>query len=345
MKSVAILLTNSFKTSYGGIGPFVKNLDTDLAKHYDLTYFSLPDSFERITWMPHRLAYIFHLFGQLPKLRKFDLILSHTPEGSFVVSLLGLPFAHIFHGNGNPVSKSRFWYGKYFTTAFENIQKRIKKYSLISYTVGEAMSGSRKLVNPIAHHVEVKEYNSRFGFVFAGRLENGKRIDDIIRIYSKLSTAIRESNPLYIAGKGSLKETFEKLAVDLGISHQVIFLGNLDNHELIEVISKKKILLMASENEGFPMAIAEALSVGVPIVSTAVGDIPSFIVSQQNGELVEKSLNEEEYLFAINRILDFYPKYAEAAFVSSKVFDSKKIAESLVCDLDSLISKHKLAAV
>lgn len=345
MKSVAVLITNSFKTSYGGIGPFVKNLDADLTKHFNLTYFSLPDSFERITWMPHRLAYIFYLFLQLTKLRKFDFILSHSPEGSYLVSLVGLPFAHIFHGNGNPVSRSRFWYGKYFTSIFEKIQKRIKKYSLISYTVGETMNGSKKLINPIFHQVKVKDIMSRSGFIFAGRLENGKRIDEIIRIYSKLSNEIRRSNLLYIAGKGSLSQSFEKLAAGLGIAHQVVFLGNLDNHELIEVISRKKIMLMASDNEGFPMAIAEALSVGVPVVSTAVGDIPSFIVPQQNGELVEKDIIDEEYHSAINRILNDYGRYAEGALQSSKVFDSKKISESLVYDLNGLMFQNKLTAV
>ncbi|WP_296620306.1 glycosyltransferase family 4 protein [Marivirga sp.] len=345
MKSVAVLLTNSFKSSYGGIGPFVKNLDAKLAKHYNLTYFSLPDIFEQITWIPHRLAYIFYLFLKFSRLRKFDFILSHTPEGSYVISLLGLPFAHVFHGNGNPVSNSRFWFGKYFTSTFESIQNRIKQYSSISYTVGEKMIGSKKLVNPISHHVTVKDYASRSGFIFAGRLENGKRIDKIIRIYSELPFHIRESNSLYIAGKGFLKENLEKLANTIGIGDQVVFLGNLENHELIDVISKRKILLMASENEGFPMAIAEALSVGVPIVSTAVGDIPTFLVPHKNGELVQRNLNLEEYIAAINRILSHYPKYAEAAFESSKVFDSNKVAESLVNDLNELMSQTKLVAV
>lgn len=345
MKSVAILLTNSFKTSYGGIGPFVKNLDSELSNEYKLTYFSLPSSFERITWIPHRLVYIFYLVSKFPKLRKFDLILSHTPEGSFVVSLLDLPFAHVFHGNGNPVSNSRFWYGKFFTSAFEQIQKRVKKYSLISYTVGEPMIGSKKLVNPIAHQVKVKDKKDRSGFIYAGRLENGKRIDEIIRIYSKLPFEIRKSNTLFIAGKGSLLDSLENHAYTLGISNQVIFLGNLDNQVLIEVISTKRILLMASEKEGFPMAIAEALSVGVPVVSTAVGDIPSFIVSGQNGELVDANLNVEEYISAISRILDSYKKYANGALLSSQVFDSKKISESLVNDLNELIVQNKLASV
>lgn len=342
MKSVAVLLTNSFKTSYGGIGPFVKNLDADLSNQYDLTYFSLPASFEQVTWIPHRLVYIFYLFSKFPKLRKFDLILSHTPEGSYVVSLLDLPFAHVFHGNGNPVSNSRFWYGKFFTSAFEHIQKRVKKYSLISYTVGETMKGSKKLVNPISHHVQVKEKNKRSGFIYAGRLENGKRIEEIIRIYSKLSPAIRESNSLFIAGKGSLRESLEKQVIALEIGHQVGFLGNLDNQELIEVISTKRILLMASEKEGFPMAIAEALSVGVPIVSTAVGDIPSFIVSGQNGELVDAHLNVEEYLTAVNLILNSYDKYSEGALLSSQVFDSKKISDSLAYDLNELMAQNQL---
>jgi len=340
MKSIAVLLTNSFETSYGGIGPFVKNLDVYLSDHYHLTYYSLPQSFEKVTLIPHRLMYFFYLLFSISSLRKFDLILSHSPEGSYVVSLFKIPFVHIFHGNGNPVSKSRFWYGEYFASIFEHIQGIIKRSAQMCYTVGESLIGAKKILNPISHSVTVKDYASRTGFIFAGRLENGKRIDEIIRIYAELPLAIRELNSLYIAGKGSLKEGLEHQADLLKINHQVIFLGNLANHELIEGISKKKIMLMASENEGFPMSIAEALSVGVPVVSTSVGDIPSFISPHINGELVNKDFKREEYLVAIHHILDNYSNYAKSALISGGVFDAYKVTQSLVNDLNAIMSQE-----
>lgn len=334
---VAILLANSLETSYGGIGPFVKNLDVHLTDYYELKYFFLPEKYEKVTMVPHRLIYMVYIFSKYFSLRKFDFIISHSPEGSFVVSLFKLPFVHVFHGNDNPLSMSRFWYGKYFIAVYNHIAKTIDTNSLITYTVGNEVDGRKKILNPISHGFAVKDADAKSGFIFAGRLESGKRIDRIIDAYALLPEVVRGQNTFKIAGKGSKYGYLKDKIAALGLEDQVKLIGNLANQSLIAEISCNKILLMASEFEGFPMAIAEALSVGVPVVSTGVGDIPGFIADGENGVLLEKDFMDGDYRNGIEQILADYDRFSTNAYKSSKLFDAEKITKDLVGDLAQLL--------
>src|ERR1700723_2805341 len=56
------------------------------------------------------------------------------------------------------------------------------------------------------------------------------------------------------------------------------------------VLPKVDALVLMSEQEGLPMAIIEALSMGVPVIATAVGGVPEAVVHGQNGLLVERSV-------------------------------------------------------
>ena len=108
---IGILNSSSIAKSYGGIAPFIKNLDPFLRKDFDLTYITLPDSLYKLSFIPHRLWYVLYLLTKTGRLKKMDMIISHVPEGSWVVSFGKVPFVHIFHGNANPMAGSRYWYG------------------------------------------------------------------------------------------------------------------------------------------------------------------------------------------------------------------------------------------
>jgi len=274
------------------------------------------------------------------RLKKFDVVLSHVPEGSYIVSYGNVPFVHIFHGNFNPMSQSRFWYGKYFKRVFEFMERRIIKKAALLYTVGNERPGIPKIFNPIYHSVKIKSFDSKSGFIFSGRLEKIKNIDKIIRVYAKLSPAIQKVNPLYIAGMGSQENVLKELAASLPIHGNVFFLGNLKNDDLIEVDSSKKILLMASSQEGFPMAIAEALSLGVPVISTNTGDIPRFLKSNYNGFLLPVIFSDDEYVQSIETILGDYERFSINALASAAVFKADRVSGALINDINKIISKN-----
>ena len=60
---------------------------------------------------------------------------------------------------------------------------------------------------------------------------------------------------------------------DSGLEHRVVFLGEMDPARLTEHYLRSDIFVLASHMEGYGMVLAEALSHGLPIVSTSAGAI------------------------------------------------------------------------
>lgn len=334
-KKLGVINGSSLKTSYGGVGPFIKNLDPFLQREYQVTYLNLPDWTQKLTIVPSRLMYVIYLIFNTSVLRRQDVLLSHVPEGSYVASFTAVPLVHIFHGNHNAMSQSRYWYGKYFMKIFDAFDTRIVKRAVRKYTVGKERERIPKILNPIHHNIPVKDFGRRAGFIFAGRLEIIKNVDKIIKVYSRLSPEIKEKNKLFIAGEGTLKESLRNLVQVLGESENVEFLGSLSNEALLEADSTKKILLMASSQEGLPMAIAEALSLGVPVIATDTGDISRVLKSDYNGFLLPIEFQDQDYLDAISRVLSDYARIAANALASAEIFKAESVARSLISDINA----------
>jgi len=338
---LGILNSSSIDKSYGGIAPFIKNLDPYLRKAFDVTYIVLPDKLYNIHFIPRRLIYMAYLAMRWKRLKGFDLILSHVPEGSFIVSFGSTPMAHIFHGNFNPMSQSRYWYGKYFKSVFSAMERRIISKAVLMRTVGTERPGIPKIYNPISHKTEIKPIAARRGFIFSGRLEKIKNVDRIIEIYSKLPDKIQEQHTLYIAGMGTQEASLKELAASLSIKGEVVFLGNLKNEDLIEEDSTKRILLMASSQEGFPMAIAEAFSLALPVISTDTGDISSFLKSGYNGFLLPLIFDDKEYVTCIESVLNDYDKFSQNAYRSFQPFRAEEVSQALIQDINKAVLKNE----
>ena len=336
---LGIVNSTSIDMSYGGVAPFIKNLDPYMRNEYEVNYIVLPASLTRINFIPRRLIFLLYLLFKKKRLNEFDIILSHVPEGSFMVSYGKVPFVHIFHGNFNPMSQSRYWYGRYFMSLFESMERRIISKADLMYTVGAERKGIPKIFNPVLHTVKIKAGEIRSGYIFSGRLEKIKNIDRLIEIYSKLPETLQGKNPFYIAGIGTQEVVLKKLVSSLGLEGKVIFLGDLKNDKMVETDSTKKIMIMASTQEGMPMAIAEALSVGVPVISTDTGDIARIIKSNENGFLLPLTFNDEEYIYCIHKILDDYERFSKNALASAEIFRSETIAAGLIHDINSKIIK------
>lgn len=72
-------------------------------------------------------------------------------------------------------------------------------------------------------------------------------------------------------GVGPQREEAEKLAVDLGISERVHFVGQLDRAGLEAELLQAHVFVLPTAGESFGVAIAEALACGLPVVVTGDG--------------------------------------------------------------------------
>jgi glycosyltransferase involved in cell wall biosynthesis len=100
-----------------------------------------------------------------------------------------------------------------------------------------------------------------------GRLDPVKRVDDVIRA---LATPGLQQAHFHIVGKGAERESLELLARNEGVSDRVTFHGFVDDAGVAAMMRGADVFVLASEQEGLPTVLLEALLAGFPIVCTQI---------------------------------------------------------------------------
>jgi glycosyltransferase involved in cell wall biosynthesis len=121
--------------------------------------------------------------------------------------------------------------------------------------------------------------------LFCGRLGPRKGTFDLIKAFARISAQFPQAQ-LICAGDGDI-EAAKQLARELGISARVAFPGWISQEATRSELSRATVFALPSFAEGVPMALLEAMSWGVPVLTTPVGGIPEVVSSDQNGLLVK----------------------------------------------------------
>ena len=104
----------------------------------------------------------------------------------------------------------------------------------------------------------------------------------------------------FFLGDGSLKNEVENRAVELGISNQCHFLGNVENVE--KYLWQSDVYVHTATYEPLGLVLLEAMAAGLPVVTLDGGGNRDLMINGKNGYLIEKQDSKE---FA-NRILQVY---------------------------------------
>ncbi len=96
-----------------------------------------------------------------------------------------------------------------------------------------------------------------------------KNLGRLLRIAALLPDAIPWR--LVIAGEGTQRAQLEALARELGLAERVVFTGFVDRPG--SVLGELDVYVLTSDTEQMPIAVLEAMAVGLPVLATDVGDL------------------------------------------------------------------------
>lgn len=170
-------------------------------------------------------------------------------------------------------------------------------FSRSEIVVPNHFKAEEKSNEQIIRQLERKEF---FQSISIGRCDRNKRIDLIIEvIHALLRKGYRVRH--YHAGKGEDLADLQEKVKDLELEGIFHFLGTVKPIETI--LEKADLLIHAAETEGAPNVVMEAMSFGLPVISTKCGDVPQLIKDGTTAILVE--VNDKSGLInAYQRVIE-----------------------------------------
>jgi glycosyltransferase involved in cell wall biosynthesis len=108
------------------------------------------------------------------------------------------------------------------------------------------------------------------------------------------------------AGDGALRLQLEERARTLGAGARVKFLGSLPQTALAQVYSAADVMVLASQREGWPNVVLEAMACGTPVVASDVGAVREMITHEGVGRVVPAG-NQDALNAAIIAVLKQAP--------------------------------------
>ncbi len=144
---------------------------------------------------------------------------------------------------------------------------------------------------------------------------------------------------LMIVGEGELKESLISLAGKYNIHDKVIFTGA--RNDVQNVLSAFDIFTQFSIDAGgetFPVAIIEALSAGLPVVGSRVGDIEYLINNNKNGFLVEPE-NIAQFKQGISNLINSRDLRRDMGKASREKFLSEFTLDKMINNMEIVYRK------
>jgi glycosyltransferase involved in cell wall biosynthesis len=138
--------------------------------------------------------------------------------------------------------------------------------------------------------------NANLRVITMGRLVEVKRVDRLIEAVSAV-----DGTTLDVVGDGPERAAWSSVARDLGVLDRVRFVGDVPHAEALARLSKADVLAMASEIEGLPHVVIEALAMGTPVLAPAVGGVQEAVRDDENGLLLEDA-SVERLVAALRRL-------------------------------------------
>lgn len=110
----------------------------------------------------------------------------------------------------------------------------------------------------------------RHTFLFIGRLQRRKRIDELLRAFAEVKEDLPRHVTVEIVGTGAIRKDLERLARHLGIRNSVTFWGRIVDHKQLKAICQRALAYVSPGAVG--LGLLHSFAYGVPVVTRRNGD-------------------------------------------------------------------------
>lgn len=131
---------------------------------------------------------------------------------------------------------------------------------------------------------DIERRDNVIGYV--GRFEQGKGILNLIKAIPNVLSE-RNDVSFLIIGDGRLEDEIHACLDRYALRGNVKLIGWVPHHELPDYLTRLKLLVLPSYNEGLPNVMLEAMACGTPVLATRVASIPDVIKDGETGFLLQ----------------------------------------------------------
>ena len=252
----------------------------------------------RLAWLQMPLFLLIFMVKGLSAGRQCDLYHAHWIFSGLVGLLLsyftGKPVVLTVHGSDvNVAAKNPLlrWMRRFVTM-------RVDKIIAVSDSLVEKLRDldvPNERIALISNGVDVSIFPTSFldndfcfRLLWVGRMSPEKGLSFLLTALAEIVVRFPQTQ-LTLVGDGPLRAGLERLADDLGLNDHVCFTGFAAHEAVSLYLRGADLFVLPSLSEGLPLVVLEAMSAGKPVVATAVGGVPSLVVSEgthKNGLLV-----------------------------------------------------------
>jgi len=301
MKKILIIST-SLKTR-GGISAVVNaHLTSNLYNQFDVkiieTHIDKSSIIKIYYFVKPFFKFIFNVFRcdlihlhfsePVSLIRKIPFVIFSSLLNKCIISHLHAP-GHIPELNKN----YHFLYNYIFIKSNDIIvlSKTWKNMVISDFKVNE--NKVHTISNPCAPIISKVPFVKKKQILFAGSLIDRKNYKTLIYAFSKIINDFPDWK-LIICGNGQLGVAKE-LVAELKINNNVEFLGWVSGESKHKAFSEASMFCLPSFAEGLPMAILDAFSYHIPVISSKVGGIVDFVSHNHDALLFDPNSIDELY--------------------------------------------------
>ena len=142
--------------------------------------------------------------------------------------------------------------------------------------------------------------NDQINITIVSRLVSHKNIEKIIKAISDLNSPLINLN---IIGDGPELNQLQKISLESNNKDNIIFHGKLSRDDINHIFLNSDIYIQASNYEGLPHSLLEAMSYGIPVLCTPVGECKEILGNEDRGYILDLPVSKNNIKSKISQII------------------------------------------